>query len=33
MRFGEISKPFIERGEKTPRDLLAHEFGTICAEI
>jgi hypothetical protein len=32
MRFRDISLPFIERGEETPRDLLAHEFGTICAE-
>jgi hypothetical protein len=32
MKLHLISKRFIERGEETPRDLLAHEFGTICAE-
>jgi hypothetical protein len=32
MRFGEISKLYIERGESTPPEILAHEFDTICAE-
>ena len=31
LRLHEVSKPYIDRGEETPREILAHEFGTVCA--
>ena len=33
MRFGEVSEPYINRGQETPREILAHEFGKICEEF
>lgn len=33
MRLHEVSKPFIDRGESTPPEVLAHEFRAVCEEF
>jgi hypothetical protein len=32
LRIREIARPYTDRGEETPRDLLAKEFHDVCDE-